>query len=191
MQQFPVLCIDFFLCPPSACTLLPFAATFSLLTPPQTLPAVFVQTPRQRTQNRKENIEEHFFKNTHCLRTRRGWCGIKACWCVHSDMLGVFGIIYVSDLFILMEEKERKLSVTGTGERTSGRGWRGEIEELQIVTGRLMTNLTEASLHSGCNTTLITSFNNSIFQVHVALLGPGCVADWSTAVHVVYCKKWN
>lgn len=60
MQQFPVLCIDFSLCPPSACTLSPFAATFSLLTPPQTLPAVLVQTPRKRTQNRKENIEEHF-----------------------------------------------------------------------------------------------------------------------------------
>lgn len=36
-------------------------------------------------------------------------------------MLGVFGIIYVSALFILMEEKERKLVVAGTRERTSGR----------------------------------------------------------------------
>lgn len=60
MQQFPVLCIDFLLCPPSACTLSPFAATFSLLTPPQTLPPVLVQAPRKRTQNRKENTEEHF-----------------------------------------------------------------------------------------------------------------------------------
>lgn len=62
MQQFPVLCIDFFLRPPSACTLSPFAGTFSLLTPPQTSPAVFVQTPRKRTQNRKENTEEHSLK---------------------------------------------------------------------------------------------------------------------------------
>lgn len=124
MQLFPVLYIDFFLCPPSACTL---SATFSLLTPPQTLPAVLVQTPRkknQKTQNRNENIEEHLWDYVLMCTFWRALCAF------------FFFLIYASNLVILFEKKERMWR--DEGERVGERGRRGEIEELQIVTGKLV-----------------------------------------------------